>query len=680
MSDQREYHPGPERPAGRPTAAVPAGRPAGRPVPPAPPAAAHWPTPTRPPGPRPQPAGGVPLLTHDSAVGGWPSAAYPAEAGAPPPVPPSTPPARPRAPPRGGYPPPPGPPPGRRRHRAHGGGPRPPSDEDGGRRRPRRLLWTLVTLLGPGPARAGGGVPRRLGHVRRPVGEPDRRHAGGHVQVRRRRRAGHHPAGQRQPHDRPARTERAQARPAGRALGGGPLVLLQPRLRPHGHRPGPVEPGDRRGRRRLDHHPAVREGLHRAGPGVAAAQVQGDRARGQDLPGAEQGPDPRELPERHLLRPRRLRHPGRQPGLLRQGRRATSRCPRARCSPASIQSPSRWDPAKNLEKSTERWNFVLDGMVAQGWLPAADRAQQQFPAFLPRRRRQRRRHPRRRRRPRLQAGDGRARGPRDHRAGDQHRGPHDRPDDRLEAPGAGRHGGDEGARGTGHARQPAGRAGVGRPEDRGDHRLLRRVERGGHRLRPGPAPAGLVVQAVRAVGGAAGQAPDRRPRQHLRRVVPAGLPGRGGQQLRGVQLQPVHGAGGDDQVGQHRLLQDGHRHRAPAGRRRRAPGRDPGRRAAHPHGGHLARRQGGPPDRHGVGVRDVRRRRDAPRRVPGVEGDGGRRPGHLRPRHRDRAAGGAAAGGPQRHRGDDPGGPLGRDRARGPRWWPARPAPCSTPR
>ena len=45
-----------------------------------------------------------------------------------------------------------------------------------------------------------------------------------------------------------------------------------------------------------------------------------------------------------------------------------------------IQSPSRWDPAKNLPKSTERWNFVLDGMVAQGWLPAAERAKQQFPA------------------------------------------------------------------------------------------------------------------------------------------------------------------------------------------------------------------------------------------------------------------------------------------------------------
>ena len=33
-----------------------------------------------------------------------------------------------------------------------------------------------------------------------------------------------------------------------------------------------------------------------------------------------------------------------------------------------IQSPSRWDPALNPEKAEQRWNFVLDGMVAQGWL------------------------------------------------------------------------------------------------------------------------------------------------------------------------------------------------------------------------------------------------------------------------------------------------------------------------
>ncbi|HTK60767.1 MAG TPA: transglycosylase domain-containing protein [Pseudonocardia sp.] len=48
-----------------------------------------------------------------------------------------------------------------------------------------------------------------------------------------------------------------------------------------------------------------------------------------------------------------------------------------------IQSPSRWDPAKNPAKATERWNFVLDGEVAQGWMAARDRDIQRFPEWLP---------------------------------------------------------------------------------------------------------------------------------------------------------------------------------------------------------------------------------------------------------------------------------------------------------
>ncbi|MFR9805830.1 transglycosylase domain-containing protein [Pseudonocardia sp. RS010] len=48
-----------------------------------------------------------------------------------------------------------------------------------------------------------------------------------------------------------------------------------------------------------------------------------------------------------------------------------------------IQSPSRWDPAKNEEKSRERWNFVLDGEVQMGWMTQAERAQMQFPEWLP---------------------------------------------------------------------------------------------------------------------------------------------------------------------------------------------------------------------------------------------------------------------------------------------------------
>ncbi|GAA2568179.1 transglycosylase domain-containing protein [Pseudonocardia hydrocarbonoxydans] len=47
-----------------------------------------------------------------------------------------------------------------------------------------------------------------------------------------------------------------------------------------------------------------------------------------------------------------------------------------------IQAPSRWDPARNPDRALERWNFVLDGMVAQGWLTAPERAAAQFPATV----------------------------------------------------------------------------------------------------------------------------------------------------------------------------------------------------------------------------------------------------------------------------------------------------------
>ena len=329
----------------------------------------------------------------------------------------------------------------------------------------------------------------------------------------------------------------------------------------------------------------------------------------------------------------------------------------------TIQSPSRWDPAKNPEKSNERWNFVLDGMVAQGWLPAADRAQEKFPAFLPE-------APQGGGIPgdagghvyKLAMDELAARGITDQEINTEGLTIDLTIDSKRQEQAVAAV--DEGAQGP--AGEPAGCAGVGRPQDRGDPGLLRRVQRRGRRLRAGPAPARVVVQAVRAVRGAAGLPPGGRAREHLRRVVAAELPRRPGEQLRRLQLQPVHGAAGDDQVGQHRLLQDGHRRRPAARGRRRAPGRDPVGRAAHPHGGHRAGRQGGPPDRHGVGVRDVRGRRNPPRRLRGVEGDGGRRPGDLRPRHGDRAAGRAAAGRPQRHRGDDRRGVLRRDRPRRP--------------
>jgi len=47
-----------------------------------------------------------------------------------------------------------------------------------------------------------------------------------------------------------------------------------------------------------------------------------------------------------------------------------------------IQSPSRWDPAADPDKAKQRWNYVLDGMVAQHWLTPADRAAATFPTAL----------------------------------------------------------------------------------------------------------------------------------------------------------------------------------------------------------------------------------------------------------------------------------------------------------
>ena len=47
-----------------------------------------------------------------------------------------------------------------------------------------------------------------------------------------------------------------------------------------------------------------------------------------------------------------------------------------------IQSPSRWDPAQNPAKATERWNYVLDGEVAQRWMSPAERATQRFPPWI----------------------------------------------------------------------------------------------------------------------------------------------------------------------------------------------------------------------------------------------------------------------------------------------------------
>ncbi|GIG20687.1 carboxypeptidase [Cellulomonas chitinilytica] len=48
-----------------------------------------------------------------------------------------------------------------------------------------------------------------------------------------------------------------------------------------------------------------------------------------------------------------------------------------------IPSPNNWDPAVNPDKTKARWDIVLDSMVTQGWLSAADRAAAVFPETYP---------------------------------------------------------------------------------------------------------------------------------------------------------------------------------------------------------------------------------------------------------------------------------------------------------
>ncbi|MVU80005.1 penicillin-binding protein [Nocardia sp. ET3-3] len=50
---------------------------------------------------------------------------------------------------------------------------------------------------------------------------------------------------------------------------------------------------------------------------------------------------------------------------------------------ATIQQPSNLDPEKNPEGAKTRWNYVLDGMVDGGNLPAADRKTMQYPDVIP---------------------------------------------------------------------------------------------------------------------------------------------------------------------------------------------------------------------------------------------------------------------------------------------------------
>jgi len=50
---------------------------------------------------------------------------------------------------------------------------------------------------------------------------------------------------------------------------------------------------------------------------------------------------------------------------------------------SSIRSPALYDPANHPEAAAERFEYVIDGMVEEGWLSPADRAAQVYPAVLP---------------------------------------------------------------------------------------------------------------------------------------------------------------------------------------------------------------------------------------------------------------------------------------------------------
>ena len=50
---------------------------------------------------------------------------------------------------------------------------------------------------------------------------------------------------------------------------------------------------------------------------------------------------------------------------------------------ATIRSPARLDPIKHPEDALNRWGYVLDGMVEQGWLTQAERDAQVYPEVLP---------------------------------------------------------------------------------------------------------------------------------------------------------------------------------------------------------------------------------------------------------------------------------------------------------
>ena len=283
------------------------------------------------------------------------------------------------------------------------------------------------------------------------------------------------------------------AGPARGALGRGPDVLHQLRVRPDRHPARGPEAGHRRRGGRLDDHPAVREERDGRRRTLVLPQVPRTDHLREDHAGVLQGPGARGLPQQHLPRTRRVRHPGRLAGVLQQARRAAhagrGRDDR-RPDPGALAMGPGSQPrrvAAPLELRHGRHGLLRlapAGRAGRGALPDRGPAPQAG-----------QRGPRRRPRSHLLRGQGRAPDPRHRRGRPGHRGAPDPDDDRPEGPAGRRR--RRAPRDEGQAGEPAHRRGVRRSAHRGRPLLLRRRQRRRPGLRAGVQAGRLDVQAVR---------------------------------------------------------------------------------------------------------------------------------------------------------------------------------------
>ena len=156
-----------------------------------------------------------------------------------------------------------------------------------------------------------------------------------HGRLLRRRHDRDGPAGQREPHQRDpgAGLEAGAERRAGRRE---PQLLHRPGHLVHRHRcaaRGTTSPAASTQGGSTITQQYVKNAILQDSSADVQPEVQGAVPRGQAGQQLLEGPDPRELPEHHLLRPRRLRHRGGREDLLRRHGRAADRRSRAPCSP-----------------------------------------------------------------------------------------------------------------------------------------------------------------------------------------------------------------------------------------------------------------------------------------------------------------------------------------------------------